>query len=74
MRPYSAAGSHGKTFSIAYVPTDENPADGLTRWNKVEKWKGKNYKGVGYAVEKHKILSALSIVLAYAPPTKTRGR
>ena len=66
--------TQGKTFTIAYVPTDENPADGLTRFNKAERWKGKDYKGVGYAVETHKILSAIDIVKAYAPPTKTRGR
>ena len=64
----------GKTFSIAYVPTDENPADGLTRFNKAEKWKGKDYTGVGFQVEKHKILSALDIIKIYAPPLKTRSR
>ena len=64
----------GKTFSIAYVPTDDNPADGLTRFNKKEVWKGKSYTGLGYAVEMHKVMSALNIVKIYAPPTRTRGR
>ena len=30
--------------------------------------------GLGYAVEMHKVMSALNIVKIYAPPTRTRGR
>ena len=53
--------AQGKTFTIAYVPTDENPADGLTRHNKAEKWKGTEHKGIGYAVERHKISAGLVV-------------
>jgi len=67
-------GKPGKSFSIVYVPTDDMPADGLTRANKAEFWRGEWYQGKGYAIERHKIAVALERVKPFAPGEKSRKR
>jgi len=64
----------GNSFSIVYVPTDEMPADGLTRKDKTELWRGKRYAARGYAIEGHKIAVALERIKVFAPKEKVRKR